>query len=161
MKILNVPSEYRDVVIDGMPVIPPVLNLHGCTTQWRGVSCGVEQVEEPESRRRNWNLTRDASRRRATPNGWVTKVISVGLGKLESGEWLAKCCGGSNPKERWHLRQCDNWRGICLLDVVGNILARVVKERLQVTAEMILPNSQCGFRSTLDGEGQLCLCRPS
>ena len=27
MKILNIPSEFRDVVIDGMPVIPPVLNL--------------------------------------------------------------------------------------------------------------------------------------
>lgn len=27
MKILNVPSEYRDAVIDGMPAIPPVLDL--------------------------------------------------------------------------------------------------------------------------------------
>ena len=25
--ILNIPSEYRDAVIDGMPVIPPGLNL--------------------------------------------------------------------------------------------------------------------------------------
>ena len=44
------------------------------------------------------------------------------------------------------LRCCDNWRGIFLLDVVGKVLARIVKERLQVIAERILPDSQCGFR---------------
>ena len=32
------------------------------------------------------------------------------------------------------LRCCDNWRGISLLDVVGKILGRIVKERLEVIA---------------------------
>ena len=49
------------------------------------------------------------------------------------------------PK-KGNLQVCDNWRGISLLDVVGKIFARVVQERLQVIAENILPESQCGFR---------------
>ena len=44
------------------------------------------------------------------------------------------------------LRHCDNWRGISLLDVVGKILARIVKERLESIAESVLPESQSGFR---------------
>ena len=44
------------------------------------------------------------------------------------------------------LRCCDNWRGISLLDVVGKIMARILKERLEVVADRILPESQCGFR---------------
>ena len=49
------------------------------------------------------------------------------------------------PK-KGNLQVCDNWRGISLLDAVGKIFARVVQERLQVIAENILPESQCGFR---------------
>jgi len=30
---------------------------------------------------------------------------------------------------------CDNWRGICLLEVVGKVVARVIQERLQKLAE--------------------------
>ena len=44
------------------------------------------------------------------------------------------------------LRECDNWRGISLLDVVGKVFARIVQDRLQQIAEGILPDSQCGFR---------------
>eukprot|EP00117_Sycon_ciliatum_P023228 scpid30807/ scgid4805/ Transposon TX1 uncharacterized 149 kDa protein; ORF 2 len=44
------------------------------------------------------------------------------------------------------LRCCDNWRGISLLDVAGKVFARVMQDRLQVVAEEILPDSQCGFR---------------
>ena len=44
------------------------------------------------------------------------------------------------------LRVCDNWRGISLLDVAGKVFARILQDRLQVTAEKILPDSQCGFR---------------
>ena len=41
---------------------------------------------------------------------------------------------------------CDNWRGIALLEVVGKVLARVLQQRLQMVAEEVLPESQCGFR---------------
>ena len=44
------------------------------------------------------------------------------------------------------LKQCDHWRGISLLDVVGKVLGRIVQRRLQVIAKQILPESQSGFR---------------
>ena len=44
------------------------------------------------------------------------------------------------------LKQCDHWRGISLLDVVGKVLGRIVQGRLQAIAEKILPESQIGFR---------------
>ena len=44
------------------------------------------------------------------------------------------------------LCNCDNWRGIALLDVVGKVVATILQERLQVLAEQELPESQCGFR---------------
>ena len=49
------------------------------------------------------------------------------------------------PK-RGDLSQCDNWRGISLLEVVGKVMARILQERLQQVAEDELPESQCGFR---------------
>ena len=48
---------------------------------------------------------------------------------------------------------CNNYRGISLLSIVGKVFARVVLARLQVLAERIYPESQCGFRakrSTVD-----------
>ena len=44
------------------------------------------------------------------------------------------------------LSNCDNWRGISLLDVVGKATARILQDRLQKLAEDELPESQCGFR---------------
>ena len=43
------------------------------------------------------------------------------------------------------LKQCDHWRRISLLDVVGKVLGRIVQGRLQAI-EKILPESQSGFR---------------
>ena len=45
------------------------------------------------------------------------------------------------------LTQCDNWRGISLLDVMGKVFAKVIQMRLQKVAEEVLPESQCGFRA--------------
>ena len=44
------------------------------------------------------------------------------------------------------LCNCDNWRGIVLLDVVGKVVATILQERLQALAEQELPESQCDFR---------------
>ena len=49
------------------------------------------------------------------------------------------------PKKQ-DLTDCDNWRGISLLDVVGKAVAKIIQMRLQELAEEILPESQCGFR---------------
>jgi len=43
------------------------------------------------------------------------------------------------------LKNCDNWRGISLLDVVGKLFGRILQDRLQLIAEKVLPESQCGF----------------
>ncbi|XP_033124302.1 uncharacterized protein LOC117122714 [Anneissia japonica] len=48
---------------------------------------------------------------------------------------------------------CDNYRGISLLSIVGKVFGRVVFERLLVLADRVYPESQCGFRpkgSTVD-----------
>ena len=48
---------------------------------------------------------------------------------------------------------CNNYRGISLLSVVGKVFARVILARLQLLAERVYPESQCGFRpsrSTVD-----------
>ena len=41
---------------------------------------------------------------------------------------------------------CDNWRGISLLDVVGEVVARILQDRLPQLAEL-LHESQCDFRN--------------
>lgn len=48
---------------------------------------------------------------------------------------------------------CNNYRGISLLVIVGKIFARVALGRLQQLGERVYPESQCGFRasrSTID-----------
>ena len=56
-------------------------------------------------------------------------------------------------KNKGDRSDCNNYRGISLLSVAGKVFARVVLARLQVLAERIYPESQCGFRaerSTVD-----------
>ena len=43
------------------------------------------------------------------------------------------------------LTSCDNWRGTALLDIVGKLLGKLVLNRLQLFAETVLPEEQCGF----------------
>ena len=42
---------------------------------------------------------------------------------------------------------CNNYRGISLLDIVGKLFAKIVLMKLRVLAERIYPESQCGFRA--------------
>lgn len=42
---------------------------------------------------------------------------------------------------------CNNYRGISLLSIVGKLFARVILTRLQRLAERVYPEAQCGFRS--------------
>ena len=56
-------------------------------------------------------------------------------------------------KNKGDRSDCNNYRGISLLSIVGKLFARVVLVRLQRLAERIYPESQCGFRaerSTVD-----------
>ena len=56
-------------------------------------------------------------------------------------------------KNKVDLRDCNNYRGISLLSIVGKAFARVLLIRLQKLASRVYPESQCRFRagrSTLD-----------
>ena len=50
-------------------------------------------------------------------------------------------------KNKGDSTDCNNYRGIFLLSVVGKLFARTVLSRLQLLAERIYPESQCGYRS--------------
>lgn len=49
------------------------------------------------------------------------------------------------PKQG-ELRCCDNWWGIGSLDVVGKIMVRIVKERLEQITDRVIPESQNVFQ---------------
>ncbi|XP_063585836.1 uncharacterized protein LOC134763209 [Penaeus indicus] len=56
-------------------------------------------------------------------------------------------------KNKGERSDCNNYRGISLLSIVGKAFARVALNRLQLLAERIYPEAQCGFRaarSTID-----------
>ena len=50
-------------------------------------------------------------------------------------------------KNKGDRSDCNNYRGISLLSIIGTVFTRVVLIRLQVLAERIYPESLCGFRS--------------
>ncbi len=50
-------------------------------------------------------------------------------------------------KNKGDRSDCNNYRGISLLSIVGKVFARVVLYRLKVLAERVYPEAQCGFRS--------------
>ncbi|XP_037804507.1 uncharacterized protein LOC119598887 [Penaeus monodon] len=56
-------------------------------------------------------------------------------------------------KNKGDRRDCNNYRGISLLSIVGKAFACVVLNRLQLLTERVYPEAQCGFRagrSTID-----------
>ena len=56
-------------------------------------------------------------------------------------------------KNKGDRSNCNNYRGISLLDAVGKAFARIVLKRLRLLAERVYPKAQCGFRaetSTID-----------
>jgi hypothetical protein len=50
-------------------------------------------------------------------------------------------------KRKGDRSDCNNYRGISLLNVIGKVFARVALERLQTLASRVYPESQHGFRS--------------
>ena len=50
-------------------------------------------------------------------------------------------------KNKGDRSDCNNYRGISLLSVVGKVVARVALTKLQILAERTLPESHCGFRT--------------
>ena len=50
-------------------------------------------------------------------------------------------------KNKGARNDCNNYRRISLLSVVGKLIARLVLARLQLLDDRIYPESQCGFRA--------------
>ncbi|KAI8491362.1 hypothetical protein Bbelb_309950 [Branchiostoma belcheri] len=50
-------------------------------------------------------------------------------------------------KNKGDRSDCNSYRGISLLSIVGKVFAKVVLSRLQVLANRVYPESQCGFRA--------------
>ena len=50
-------------------------------------------------------------------------------------------------KNKGDRSDCNNYRGISLLSIVGKVFARVLLKRLQKLAERVYPETQCGFRA--------------
>lgn len=50
-------------------------------------------------------------------------------------------------KNKGDRSDCNNYRGISLLSIVGKVYARVLLNRLQLLADRVYPESQCGFRT--------------
>ena len=56
-------------------------------------------------------------------------------------------------KNKGDRSDCNNYRGISMLSIVEKSFARVILKRLQVLADQIYPEEQCGFhpkRSTVE-----------
>ena len=49
-------------------------------------------------------------------------------------------------KNKGERSDCNNYRGISLLRVIGKVFAKAILIRLQKLAERTYPESQCGFR---------------
>ena len=50
-------------------------------------------------------------------------------------------------KNKGDMGDCNNCRGISLLNIVGKLFAKVVLMKLWILAERIYSESQCGFRA--------------
>ena len=50
-------------------------------------------------------------------------------------------------KNKGDRSDCNNYRGISLLSIIGKAFARVALARLQTLASRVYPEFQCGFRS--------------
>ena len=62
-------------------------------------------------------------------------------------------------KNKGNHSDCNNYHGISLLSVIGKMFACIILHRLQILADRIYPESQCGFhskRSTIDMIFSLC-----
>ena len=143
-KILNIPSEYKDEVIDEIQQLPTKSHLDEPPTE--------EEIESALAKLKNGKAS--------GKTGILPEMVKYGGAELGDRildlikvvweeETVVKDWKDATimpiPK-KGNLQICDNWRGISLLDVVGKLFARVIQERLQVIAEEILPESQCGFR---------------
>jgi len=142
--VLDVPSQFSQECVDRMTSCEERTELDDPPTE-----------EEFENALGKVKLRKASGTSRISPEmlvsgGPVLHRVLLGLFRRV---WREGCVFGEwrdalvvpVPK-RGDLNVCDNWRGISLLDVAGKLLGRILQERLQLIAENVLPDSQCGFR---------------
>ena len=129
LKVLNIPSEYRDDVIDNMPLLASILELDSPSSE----------EELPQA------LSKLRKRKAGGKSGILPELILRGGAELWSRilKLMQQVWEEGRVVREWQdavvvpvpkkgdVRHCDNWRGIGLLDVVGKIMARIMKERLE------------------------------
>ena len=140
-----------------MPLLPPILELDSPPTK--------EELLEV--------LSKLKSGKAGGKSGILSELIQCGgpefegrIMKLMEQVWEEGCVVDDwrdavvvpIPK-KGDLRHCDNWRVISLLDVVGKLMARIVKERLEQIADRVLPESQSGFRKGHGCVGMIFVAR--
>ena len=127
-KVLNIPSEHREQVIEDILQLPPLLELDSPPT-------GEELTEA---------LMKLKNGKAGGKIGILPELIHYGGCDLEDRilKIMEQTWEDGYVVDDWKnavvvpipkkgdLRRCDNWRGISLLDVVGKVMARIVKERL-------------------------------
>ena len=143
-KVLNVTSQYQQELVDEVPSLDEITTL-----------------DVPPSQEELINAMTKLKQGKAGGKTGILPELLINGGPLLFNRLLQLM------KDVWHtgdvvkdwkdaeivpipkkgdLRHCDNWRGISLLDVVGKLFGRILQDRLQVVAEKVLPESQCGFR---------------
>jgi len=143
-RVLNTPSQGHQAVLDEMTSLPPALELDHPPT--------LEELIATLSR-----LKRGKTRGRT---GVLPELVLYGGPELQ--ERLLLLVGdiwrGGTVVRDWRdaevvptprkgaLKKCGSWRGTSLLDVAGKVFPRTMQDRLQVVAERVVPESQCGFR---------------
>ena len=141
--VLNVPSQFAQECVDRMPSCEVCSNLDDLPVE-----------EEFENALSKVKVRKAGGTSRISPEMIVAggAVLHQVLLNLFRQVWGEGCVFDEwrdalvvpVPK-RGDLNICDNWQGFSLLDVAGKLLGRILQERLQLVAERVLPDSQCGF----------------
>lgn len=143
-KLLNQCSEFEAQVIQQMPEMSPMLDLDEPPTEDE-LLAALSKMKRGKAGGKSGILPELVLYGGAILWDWLLELMQA---MWRRGEVVADWKNAEVvpiPK-KGDLQRCDNWRGISLLDVVGKLFARVIQERLQVIAERVLPDSQCGFR---------------
>ena len=73
----------------------------------------------------------------------TTLLNTCWTNKMVSDEW-SKGIIVKLPK-KGNLTDCNNWRGICLLTILGKILSTILLKRLSLAVDVTLREEQAGF----------------
>ena len=142
--VLNIPSHYQESVLDEMTSLPPALELDHPPT-FEELITALSRLKRGKAGGRTGILPELV----LYGGSDLLERLLVMMDDVWREEEVVKDWRDAEvipiPK-KGDLRRCDNWRGISLLDVVGKVFARIMQDRLQVIAEKMLPESQCGFR---------------